>query len=252
MTALDGATVVVTGGSSGIGLVTARALHAAGSRVEVVAREPSRLAAVATELGATSWAVDLADPEQRQQWCDHLRGNPPDVLVQCAGVGLVQASADDGTRERAAVAHLLDVNVRAAMESTAAVLPAMCERGAGHLVFVGSIAGALGVGGESAYSASKAALMAYAAGLASEVRARGIRVTTVVPGVVATPFFQRRGSPYARRFPRPVPASLVAERLVDAVRNDRRQVVVPRWLRVPILLSDLAPGWYGRLASRWG
>jgi short-subunit dehydrogenase len=250
MTELRDAVVVVTGGSSGIGREAARLLAAAGACVDVVGRDAERLRAVAAETGGEPVRADLGDPAQRAGLAHRLRARPPDVLVHSAGVGLVGAASGDEVA--GGLTTLLETNVRAPIELTSAVLPAMLERGSGHVVFVGSIAGVLGVARESAYGASKAALMAYAAGLASEVRPGGVRVTVVVPGVVDTPFFERRGAPYDRRFPRPVPARLVATRLVEAVQRDRAQVVVPRWLRVPMLVQAVAPGAYTRLAHRWG
>jgi short-subunit dehydrogenase len=250
MTDLSGAHAVVTGGSSGIGLASARALAQAGARVDVVGRDVERLRAAASGIGGETLVCDLDDAAQRGRLADRLRAHPPDLLVHSAGIGLVGDAAGDGAT--AGLDALLETNVRAPVELTSAVLPAMLARGTGHLVFVGSVAGALGVAGESTYAASKAALMTYAAGLASEVRRGGVRVTVVVPGVVDTPFFERRGAAYDRRFPRPVPPELVAARLVQAVREDRAQVVVPRWLRIPMVLRAVAPGAYTRLASRWG
>lgn len=250
MTELRGAAALVTGGSSGIGRETARLLAAAGACVDVVGRDAGRLRAVAAETGGEAVQVDLGDAAERAGLADRLRARPPDLVVHSAGIGLVGAASRDDAG--AGLMTLLETNVRAAVELTSAVLPAMLERGSGHLVFIGSIAGVLGVAHESAYGASKSALMTYAAGLASEVRAAGVRVTVVVPAVVDTPFFERRGAAYDRRFPRPVRPQLVAARLVEAVREDRTQVIVPRWLRVPMLLQAVAPGAYTRLASRWG
>lgn len=250
MTQLRGAHALVTGGSSGIGRAVARALTSEGARVDVVGRDLGRLHAVEAETGGEALQVDLADPVQRSRLAARLRTRPPDVLVHNAGIGRVGGAAGDTTGH--ALDALFETNVRAPIELTAAVLPALLDRGSGHLVFVGSIAGSLGVARESAYAASKAALMTYAAGLAAEVRPHGVRVTVVVPGVVDTPFFERRGEPYDRRFPRPVSAELVAARLVEAVRADRARVVVPRWLHVPMMLQAVAPGAYARLAARWG
>jgi short-subunit dehydrogenase len=250
MTELRGARVVVTGGSSGIGLATARALARAGALVDVVGRDIERLRIVAAETGGEAVPADLTDAAQRDRLADRLHDRPPDVLVHNAGIGLVGEASADGVK--GGLAALLDTNVRAPVELTSAVLPAMLERGSGHLVFVGSIAGVLGVARESAYAASKAALMTYAAGLLSEVRPAGVMVTVVIPGVVDTPFFERRGAAYDRRFPRPVPPELVAARLVHGVREDLAQVVVPRWLQVPIVLRTVAPNTYARLAARWG
>lgn len=249
MTDLPGAHAVVTGGSSGIGLATARALAAAGARVDVVGRSVERLQAVVAGTGGQALPTDLAAPGDRARLAERLRAQPPDVLVHSAGIGLVEDAADTVSDR---VGALFETNVHAPIELTAAVLPGMLARGSGHLVFVGSIAGSLGVAHESSYGASKAALMTYAAGLAAEVRSGGVRVTVVVPGVVDTAFFERRGAAYDRRFPRPVRAELVAARLVAAVRADRELVVVPRWLRVPMVVQALAPGTYTRLASRWG
>jgi short-subunit dehydrogenase len=249
VTSLDGARTVVTGGSSGIGLATARLLRARGCAVCLVAHDRSRLEAAASELGADHVRADLADPAEAQHAGTRVAAYRPDVLVHCAGVGLERPPEGTTAEE---VHRLLEVNVVAAMTLTAAVLPAMQARRSGHLVFVTSVAGRLGVAGEAAYSASKAALDAYATSVAAGGRPRGIRVTTVVPGVVDTPFFARRDAPYGRRFPRPVPATLVAERLVAAVERDRAEVVVPRWLRAALWVRAVAPGPYAAGAARWG
>jgi short-subunit dehydrogenase len=218
--------------------------------VDVVGRDADRLRAVAAETGGEALQVDLADQRQRAGLGERLATRPPDVIVHNAGVGLVADAS--GTVGGDALVRLFETNVRAPVELTAAALPGMLARESGHLVFVGSIAGVLGVAHESAYGASKAALMTYAAGLAAEVGSRGVRVTVVIPGVVDTSFFERRGRPYDRRFPRPVRPELVAARLVEAVRGDHTQVVVPRWLLLPMLLRAVAPGTYIRLAARWG
>ncbi|MGN6751211.1 MAG: SDR family NAD(P)-dependent oxidoreductase [Intrasporangium sp.] len=250
MTELRGAHAVVTGGSSGIGRATAHALTQMGARVDVVGRDAERLRAVATATGGEALQVDLADRAERAGLAERLAARPPDILVHNAGIGLVGDTS--GLEPRESLVRLFETNVRAPIELTAAALPAMLARGSGHVVFVGSIAGTLGVAHEAPYGASKAALMTYAAGLAAEVGSSGVRVTVVVPGVVDTAFFVRRGAPYDRRFPRPVSPELVADRLVEAVRSDRAEVVVPRWLRVPMVLRAVAPGAYTRLAARWG
>lgn len=249
MTRLPGARVLITGGSSGIGLATAHAFAAAGARVSVVAQDQDRLDQAGRAVGATTLRADLADPRQVRAVGDRLALEPPDVLVLAAGLGLA-APAD--ALDADAARRLLEVNLLSSMTLTSAALPAMRRRDGGHVVFVGSIAGALGVAGESTYAATKAALGTYAASVDAECRRHGIRVTTVLPGVVATPFFERRGTPYDRRFPRPVPPELVAVRLVRAVERNQREAVVPRWLRAPMALRALAPGTYARLAAHLG
>jgi short-subunit dehydrogenase len=249
VTTLAGARAVVTGGSSGIGLATSRLLRARGAQVCLLAHDPARLEAAAREVDADALSADLADPDDTARAAARLAHLRPDVVVHCAGVGLRRPAERTRPEE---LRRLLEVNLVAAATLTAAVLPAMEARGTGHLVFVTSVAGRLGVGDEPAYSATKAALDAYATSVAARGGPRGIRVTTVVPGVVDTAFFTRRGTPYARRFPRPVPAALVAARLVDAVEHDRTEVVVPRWLRAAMWVRAIAPGAYAAGAARWG
>jgi short-subunit dehydrogenase len=80
----------------------------------------------------------------------------------------------------------------------------------------------------------------------------GVGVTVVVPGVVATPFFERRGRPYDRARPRPVSADSVATALVLAVERDRAEVFVPAWLRLPARLHGALPGLAHALQRRFG
>jgi short-subunit dehydrogenase len=170
----------------------------------------------------------------------------PDILVNNAGVGHV-GTAD--SLSDAELDTLVAVNLRAPLALTRAVLPAMLARRSGHLVFVTSIAGLLGVARESGYAAVKAALQVYADSLRTEVVSSGVGVTTVVPGVVDTAFFDRRGAAYARRFPRLISADTVAAALVRGIERNRAEVIVPRWLRVPVAIRALAPSLYARLST---
>lgn len=74
----------------------------------------------------------------------------------------------------------------------------------------------------------------------------------MTPGAIATAFFERRGRPYERRFPRTVPPDRVGAAIVDAIVHDRAEVFVPRWLAFPPRIHQLLPGLYRRLATRFG
>ena len=193
--------------------------------------------------------VDLESVDELQQFFEtSMRDLPPvDILVNCAGSGrfapLAEHSAED-------IDRLLAVNVRAPIALTQAVLPGMRQRGRGRVVNVASIAGRLGVPNETVYSASKGALAVFSRALDAELAGTGVGVTVVIPGVVQTPFFERRGAPYDRSWPRPLPPERVARAIVRAISRDQSEVVIPGWLRIPIWLQATLPGLYGRL-ERW-
>ncbi|HKT03579.1 MAG TPA: SDR family NAD(P)-dependent oxidoreductase, partial [Rugosimonospora sp.] len=172
-----------------------------------------------------------------------------DLLVNNAGIGW--AGAFD--RMPAVDVHrLVAVNLLAPIELTRALLPGMLARRGGWVQFVGSIAGRTGVAGESVYAGTKAGLDAFAESLRLELRGTGVGVGVLVPGVVDTEFFARRGQPYRRRSPRPLPADQVAQALVRAVRRGSAERYAPRWLRLPVAVRGAAPGAYRLLAARFG
>ena len=252
---LTGTTVVVTGGSSGIGRATASLLAQRGARVAIVGSSPDRVHAAASAVGGLPLVCDFADTAAVLALGGTLAdgsacaGAVPDMVIHNAGIGLRAPAM--GT-DVADIARLFAVNVTAAMTLTAAVLPAMLARGSGRFAFVGSIAGAVGSAGESAYAATKSAVVGYADSLRPELHGSGIGVTVLLPGVVATDFFQRRGEPYHRSRPAPVTAERVARGLIRGIERDADLVTVPAWLRGPIALTALAPQLYGRLAGRFG
>ncbi|WP_432920430.1 SDR family NAD(P)-dependent oxidoreductase [Microbispora sp. CA-135349] len=238
-----GARVLVTGASSGIGAATALELSARGARLVLSGRDEDALAGVAARTGGEVLPADLSDPSADLA----VRAGPVDVLVACAGEGwsgpFTRMSA--GTAER-----LITVNLAAHLRLTRLLLPGMLERGRGHLVYVASIAGVVGVREEAVYAATKAGLLAFAESLRYELP--GIGVTAVVPGVVDTPFFARRGRPYTRSRPAPVPPERVARAIAVAVERGRAEVYVPAWLRLPARLHGAAPGAFRVLARRFG
>ena len=250
---LDGTVALVTGGSSGIGAAAARALASAGARPLIAGRDTGRLQAVAAETGGLGLAADLAAASGPAQLAEAaLHAAEPggiDLLVNNAGVGWA-GPVEQMTAEQAA--GLIAVDLTAPVQLTRLLLPGMIARGRGHIVFVSSIAGATGVRGEAVYSAAKAGLGCFAESLADELSGRGVGVSVIVPGVIDTPFFERRGRPYDRRRPAPLPPERVARVLVTAVERDQRVAFVPRWIRFPAWLHGALPGTYRRLAARFG
>ncbi|GAA5205480.1 SDR family NAD(P)-dependent oxidoreductase [Streptomyces thinghirensis] len=245
-------TALVTGASSGIGAALARRLSDEGGwRLVLSGRDPSRLREVAEDTAATAFAADLTMPGADRQLADFTLATvgPVDLLVAGAGIGWAGEFLDMPPH---AIDEVLDINVLATLRLVRLVLPGMVAAGAGRVVLVGSLAGSVAVRDEAVYSAAKAAVGAFADALRYELRGTGVGVTHVVPGVVDTPFFERRGTPYLRSRPRPVPAERVADAVRTAVVRSRDEVYVPGWLRLPCRVRGAAPGLYRRLAARFG
>ncbi|NIJ12348.1 short-subunit dehydrogenase [Saccharomonospora amisosensis] len=242
-----GTTAVVTGGSSGIGAAAAELLAGKGCELVLVGRDATALAEVADRTGGRACVADLADAGAADRVL--RQAGEVDLLVCNAGVGWAGGLADMPTDD---IDRLVRVNLLAPAQLVRAALPGMLHRGSGHIVLVSSIAGSMGVAEEAVYSATKAGLNILAASVRHEVAARGVGVTVVVPGVVDTSFFDRRGVPYRRRSPRPVPAATVARALVRAVERDRAEVFVPGWLRLPARLRGLAPALTDAMQRRFG
>jgi short-subunit dehydrogenase len=228
-----------------------RRLAGRGARLVLVGRDRGRLAELARSTGGRAIAVDLTTSSEARRAADEAVAavGRVDVLVNNAGLGW---SGRFPNLDVADVERLLAVNLQAPIVLTRALLPAMLARGRGHVVNVASIAGHTGVKHEAVYAATKAGLVAFSESLRQELRGRGVGVSLVTPGVIATPFFERRGSPYARRWPRPIAPERVADAVVSAIERDVPEVYVPRWMAGPARLQGAWPRLYRALASRWG
>jgi short-subunit dehydrogenase len=244
---LDGATVLVTGASSGIGAATAELLARRGAKALLVGRDTDALTALAQRTGGRFLAADLARSDTVPAIVDWA--GEVDVLVCNAGVGFAGSLAD---MPEHSVDELVTVNLTAHLRLTRLLLPAMLTRGRGQLAFVSSIAGCLGVADEAVYSATKSGLRTFADSVRLAVAGSGVGVSVLVPGVVDTPFFDRRGRPYDRSRPRPVPATKAAAVLVAAIERNRPEVFIPAWLRFPARLHGAAPALVQALERRFG
>jgi short-subunit dehydrogenase len=249
--------VLLTGASGGIGSALARALSRRGADLVVTSRDLSKLDDATGATGAagsgvagpaaTYVAADLTDEEQVRHLAE--QAGEVDVLINNAGVGWYGNAAQMPCTD---VRRLVEINMLAPLLLTRLLLPGMTARKRGHIVFVGSVAGHLGVENEAVYSATKAALRTYAEALRAEVRRQGIGVSVVSPGAVATKFFEHRGAAYQRNWPPAIPADAVAAAVIHAVERSDKQVFVPHWLRVPALLHDGLPAIYRGFANKFG
>jgi 3-oxoacyl-[acyl-carrier protein] reductase len=182
-------TIVITGGSRGIGLATARAFLEGGGQVAICAQDAARLARAERDLGASgpllAEALDVRDPTQVTAFAEHVEAalGPIDVLVNNAGI-LYAGSFVQETYE--SIGDVIDVNLKGLMYMTRAVLPSMIARGSGVIINVSSGAGLSGFADIVSYCASKFGVVGFTESLAQEVGALGVRVYGLCPGRVAT------------------------------------------------------------------
>ena len=174
-------TALVTGASRGIGEGVVRALRHRGAEVHALALDDDDLRRIADETGAIPHGLDIRDTSALEA---ALGDTAFDVVVNNAGV-LPQLSPFEQTTATT-IDLLVDVNLRAALHVTRIVLPGMVARDAGHLFYLGSIAGKHPTPNTAVYGATKAALPAFAEGLRQDLLGSNIRVTVLMPGRVET------------------------------------------------------------------
>ena len=187
------ATALITGGTSGIGAEFARQLAARGDDLILVARDPDRLAEMATELkerygvAVETISADLGVREEVLPIAARLASTeqPVDMLVNNAGFGLRKSLV---TNDTAALEYGIDVMIRAVLILAGAAGQAMRARGRGQIINVSSTAGFIAMSG---YSAIKAWVTTYSEALAGELAPDGVTVTALCPGYVQTEFHQR-------------------------------------------------------------
>lgn len=258
MSEIAGSHVLVTGGASGIGRLVARRMAALGGRVSVWDIRRDALDAVVAELEkagpepARGFACDVSRRTDVYRAAEETRaaGGPVDILINNAGVvsGRPLLELPDEKIEAT-----FAINTLSLFWTTKAFLPAMVERGRGHLVTIASASALIGVARLSDYAASKWAAMGFDESLRAELRktAPALRTTVVCPYYVDTGMFRGVRS----RFPWLLPIlgeDDVAERIVGAVRRDRRQLFLPPLVRLVPALRILPVGAFDWIANFLG
>jgi uncharacterized protein len=249
-------TALITGASSGIGELLALRLAAQGARVALTARRVDELEKVAERVRADGGEAivlpcDVADRDAvyaaAERAEDALGGI--DILVNNAGYGhhrtFLEWDVDD-------IERMMRVNYLGTVYWTKALLPRMVERRRGWLVFLASVAGRIAVPDESAYAASKFAMVGLAEALSLELEDHGIHVLTVCPGAIRTPFFDEEALQRMPRTSRRLmaePEGLV-DAIVSALRKGKRELTYPRAIAAGYLVRALAPGFMRRSVRR--
>ncbi len=190
---LSGRNAVVTGGTRGIGLAIARALAEAGAAVAICGRTAAAVEKTARELAAQTAAkvvgapADVSDSGQVSnffQFVDATLGGL-DILINNAGVGVFRSAADLSLEDWH---RTLDTNLSGVFYCCHEALPRMKRRGGGYVINIGSLAGKNAIPGGAAYNASKFGLNGFSEAMMLDHRYDDIRVSTIMPGSVATDF----------------------------------------------------------------
>jgi len=185
--------ILITGASSGIGAALARYYARKGMRLSLVARNEERLEQVALECrkaGArTEWnTIDVVHSEAMRSWIEECDGRQPiDMVIANAGIGGENVIAPPAGESLSVSRDIIETNVLGVTNSVIPLLPRFVARGKGHVVIMSSLAAHVGLPDAPLYSASKAAVRVYGHGLRRLLGPKGIRVTVVCPGFVATP-----------------------------------------------------------------
>ncbi len=189
-------TVLVTGGSSGIGRAAAARFAADGARVIITGRDCRRLDAVAREFDVRAIAGDASNPADVAELAGQI--DELDVLVNAAGGNTDFDTPPDGGTELDQLAHTWRANLAANLISAVLTTEALCDKftDPGTVISIGSIGAERGAG---SYGAAKAGLAAWNAGLSAELGARGVTANVISPGYIAdTGFFRDRLSDQRR------------------------------------------------------
>ena len=244
-------TVIITGGSDGVGAATARLFAEAGANLMLVARGKKKLDAVADELRDKTrveiFAMDVADTEacvdvfKKAQF----EFGSVDILVNNAGYharGAVEAVTSDE------LARMVDVNLRSPIILSRIALPYLREAGEGAIINVGSLAGRVVYPGASVYSTTKSGLRLFTYGLAEEMRDSKIKIGLISPGPVSTGFIMNDIDQTSDlTFSQPISsAEEVAQAVLDLCSNNIRETAIPRSGGILTTIVGLMP-WLGRL-----
>lgn len=241
--------IFITGASTGIGAALAR--HYAGPETEIglFARRGELLEALASSLPGRSaiFAADIADTGAIAAAArDYIvRFGVPDLVIANAGISV--GTSGDELADIEKLRRVLEVNVAGLAATLAAFAPAMRAAGRGTLCGIASVAGLRGIPGAGAYSASKAAAIAWLESLRAELRGSGVSVVTICPGYIDTPMTQV--NPY--RMPFLISAEDAAGRFARAIAAKRRLALIPWQMALVSLVLRALPGWlYDRMAAR--
>ena len=232
---------MITGASSGIGKGLALQIAARGARLGLVARREELLQEIVEEIKAqngTAIAVsaDVRDGAAVQLATDRIRTEfgPIDIMIANAGIGVTDHAANLNPNK---VADVMNINLLGAVNSVAAVLPEMTNRGSGQLVAISSLAAYRGLAKSAAYCASKAALSAFFESLRIDLRHSGLTVTVIHPGFIKTALTNGRES----KMPYLMELDDAIKKILTAIEKGKKSYAFPWQLATIVRAGMIMP-----------
>jgi short-subunit dehydrogenase len=243
--------VMITGASSGIGRGVALELSSRGAHLGLLARRADLLDEIVSDakarnVKAIAVAADVRDAQAVRVAAERFRQElgPIDVLIANAGIGTTHHALRLSPEH---AAEVIGINVIGAMNSVAAVVSEMVERGQGRLVAISSLAAYRGLPKSAAYCASKAALSAYFESVRIDLRNTGVGVTTIHPGFIKTAITEGRSA----KLPFLMELDDGVKKIVSAIEKEKKTYAFP-WQLATFVRAGLLmpPGMYDWLAER--
>ncbi|MCC7260108.1 MAG: SDR family NAD(P)-dependent oxidoreductase [Alphaproteobacteria bacterium] len=237
--------ILITGASSGIGAALAEAYAAPGVQLFLCARNADRLAEVAARCGArgarvTTACIDVTDSAAMEDWILKVNYDAPlELVIANAGIS---AGTAGGTESEKQARAIFAANLDGVLNTVLPIIPYMQTRRHGQIAIMSSLAGLRGMPGAPAYSASKAAVLAYGEGLRGWLRNDNVEVSVICPGFIRTPMTD------VNRFPMPfiMDAAKAARIIRRGLARNKARIAFPfpmyamLWLlrALPVALTD--------------
>lgn len=249
MSTLENKVIMITGASGGLGAHLAMDVAKRGAIPVLFARREDQLKIVQetilkeTGIQAPFYTLDVSKPESVESVMKQVLIDQKDIhiLVNNAGYGVFEEFAEASWQN---IEGMFSTNVLGLMACTRAVLPHMLQRGSGHIINIASQAGKISTPKSSVYAATKHAVLGFSNGLRLEVAHKGVHVTTVNPGPIATDFFTLadKSGNYVKNVQKlMLQPSHVSLKIVEAMQRPVRELNLPWWMNVGSTLYQVAP-----------
>ncbi|QUG42004.1 SDR family NAD(P)-dependent oxidoreductase [Psychrobacillus sp. INOP01] len=230
--------ILITGATSGVGLMLAKTLHEAGYEIWATGRNTTVLNSLSAD-GIHTIEADLTSVQSFDSLFIDMK--TPDSVIHCAGVGTFSylLDMDEGDMEK-----MLQVNVLAPMKLTKYFAQKMKTRGSGHFIFVASQAGKVATPKASVYAASKHAILGFANAIRMELKEFGVNVTTINPGPIDTPFLDladETGNYRSSMKEHLLTPEKVVASIEQVIEKPVREVDLPSYMGITSKLYAIAP-----------